>query len=114
VRPARSSWPAAITSASATIEFGSRSRTIKPTAEPGPSRTIGRAANPSGTPDAYSQLCDATVTNSKPVRWAKRSPTVSATGIMIAINVSVSFAKHVDPQGDRVVITFNGMFLPHQ
>jgi cyanate lyase len=35
-------------------------------------------------------------------------------GIMSAINFSVEFAKHEDPQGDRVVVTFNGKFLPYQ
>jgi len=35
-------------------------------------------------------------------------------GIMSAINFSVDFAKHEDPQGDRVVVTFNGKFLPYQ
>lgn len=35
-------------------------------------------------------------------------------GIMSAINFSVSFAKHEDPQGDRVVVTFDGKFLPYQ
>jgi cyanate lyase len=35
-------------------------------------------------------------------------------GIMSAINFSVDFAKQEDPQGDRVVVTFNGKFLPYQ
>jgi cyanate lyase len=35
-------------------------------------------------------------------------------GIMSAINFSVDFAKHEDPQGDRIVVTFNGKFLPYQ
>lgn len=35
-------------------------------------------------------------------------------GIMSAINFSVSFSKEEDPQGDRVVVTFNGKFLPYQ
>ena len=35
-------------------------------------------------------------------------------GIMSAINFNVSFAKHADPQGDRVVVTFDGKFLPYQ
>ena len=35
-------------------------------------------------------------------------------GIMSAINFSVDFAKVADPQGDRVVVTFNGKFLPYQ
>jgi cyanate lyase len=35
-------------------------------------------------------------------------------GIMSAINFSVSFDKESDPQGDRVVVTFNGKFLPYQ
>jgi cyanate lyase len=35
-------------------------------------------------------------------------------GIMSAINFSVDFAKEEDPQGDRVVVTFNGKFLPYQ
>jgi cyanate lyase len=35
-------------------------------------------------------------------------------GIMSAINFNVEFAKHEDPQGDRVVVTFNGKFLPYQ
>jgi cyanate lyase len=29
-------------------------------------------------------------------------------GIMSAINFSVDFAKHEDPQGDGIVVTFNG------
>lgn len=35
-------------------------------------------------------------------------------GIMSAINFSVDFAKQEDPQGDRVVVTFSGKFLPYQ
>ena len=35
-------------------------------------------------------------------------------GIMSAINFNVDFAKHEDPQGDRVVVTFSGKFLPYQ
>jgi cyanate lyase len=35
-------------------------------------------------------------------------------GIMSAINFSMNFAKHEDPQGDRIVVTFNGKFLPYQ
>lgn len=35
-------------------------------------------------------------------------------GIMSAINFSVDFSKQEDPQGDRVVVTFNGKFLPYQ
>lgn len=35
-------------------------------------------------------------------------------GIMSAINFSMDFAKHEDPQGDRIVVTFNGKFLPYQ
>lgn len=35
-------------------------------------------------------------------------------GIMSAINFSVDFAKQEDPQGDRVIVTFNGKFLPYQ
>jgi cyanate lyase len=35
-------------------------------------------------------------------------------GIMSAINFSMDFAKQEDPQGDRVVVTFNGKFLPYQ
>jgi cyanate lyase len=35
-------------------------------------------------------------------------------GIMSAINFNVDFAKHEDPQGDRVVVTFDGKFLPYQ
>jgi cyanate lyase len=35
-------------------------------------------------------------------------------GIMSAINFSVEFARHEDAQGDRVVVTFNGKFLPYQ
>jgi cyanate lyase len=35
-------------------------------------------------------------------------------GIMSAINFSADFAKQEDPQGDRVVVTFNGKFLPYQ
>ena len=33
---------------------------------------------------------------------------------MSAINFNVNFAKHEDPQGDRVVVTFDGKFLPYQ
>jgi cyanate lyase len=35
-------------------------------------------------------------------------------GIMSAINFNVDFAKLEDPQGDRIVVTFNGKFLPYQ
>lgn len=35
-------------------------------------------------------------------------------GIMSAINFNVDFAKHTDPQGDRIVVTFSGKFLPYQ
>jgi cyanate lyase len=35
-------------------------------------------------------------------------------GIMSAINFSMDFAKHEDSQGDRIVVTFNGKFLPYQ
>lgn len=35
-------------------------------------------------------------------------------GIMSAINFSVDFAKKSHPQGDRVVITFDGKFLPYE
>lgn len=35
-------------------------------------------------------------------------------GIMSAINFNVDFAKHEDPQGDRVVVTFSGKYLPYQ
>jgi cyanate lyase len=35
-------------------------------------------------------------------------------GIMSAINFSVDFAREPDPDGDRVVVTFNGKFLPYQ
>jgi cyanate lyase len=35
-------------------------------------------------------------------------------GIMSAINFSVDFAKQEDPHGDRIVVTFNGKFLPYQ
>jgi cyanate lyase len=35
-------------------------------------------------------------------------------GIMSAINFKMDFAKDEDPQGDRVVITFSGKFLPYQ
>lgn len=35
-------------------------------------------------------------------------------GIMSAINFNVDFAKHEDPRGDRVVVTFSGKFLPYQ
>ena len=35
-------------------------------------------------------------------------------GIMSAINFNVDFARHEDPQGDRVVVTFSGKFLPYQ
>jgi hypothetical protein len=30
------------------------------------------------------------------------------------MNFSVDFAKHEDPQGDRIVVTFNGKFLRYQ
>jgi cyanate lyase len=35
-------------------------------------------------------------------------------GIMSAINFSVDFARREDPNGDRVVVTFDGKFLPYQ
>ena len=35
-------------------------------------------------------------------------------GIMSAINFAVSFERRPDPNGDRVVITFDGKFLPYQ
>lgn len=35
-------------------------------------------------------------------------------GIMSAINFNVDFAKHEDPQGDRIVVTISGKFLPYQ
>ena len=35
-------------------------------------------------------------------------------GIMSAINFNVSFARREDPSGDRVVVTFDGKFLPYQ
>ncbi|AMO05011.1 MULTISPECIES: cyanase [Mycobacteriaceae] len=34
-------------------------------------------------------------------------------GIMSAINCSVSFARRSDPDGDRVVLTIDGKFLPY-
>lgn len=35
-------------------------------------------------------------------------------GIMSAINFSVDFDKKAHPKGDRVVITFDGKFLPYE
>lgn len=35
-------------------------------------------------------------------------------GIMSAINFRVDFSRSPDPQGDRVVVTFDGKFLPYQ
>ncbi len=35
-------------------------------------------------------------------------------GIMSAINFSVDLAKKPHPSGDRVVVTFDGKFLPYQ
>jgi cyanate lyase len=35
-------------------------------------------------------------------------------GIMSAINFNVSFARRSDPRGDRVVVTFDGKFLPYE
>jgi cyanate lyase len=35
-------------------------------------------------------------------------------GIMSAINFNVSFTRREDPTGDRVVVTFDGKFLPYQ
>ncbi|MBT0567528.1 cyanase [Williamsia sp. CHRR-6] len=35
-------------------------------------------------------------------------------GIMSAINFNIDFARVPDPAGDRVVVTFNGKFLPYQ
>jgi cyanate lyase len=35
-------------------------------------------------------------------------------GIMSAINFKVDFARRSDPGGDRVVVTFDGKFLPYQ
>ena len=35
-------------------------------------------------------------------------------GIMSAINFKVDFTRRPDPGGDRVVITFDGKFLPYQ
>jgi cyanate lyase len=35
-------------------------------------------------------------------------------GIMSAINFAVSFERRADPGGDRVVVTFDGKFLPYQ
>jgi cyanate lyase len=35
-------------------------------------------------------------------------------GIMSAINFKVDFARRPDPGGDRVVVTFDGKFLPYQ
>jgi cyanate lyase len=35
-------------------------------------------------------------------------------GIMSAINFGIELAKEENPAGDRVVITFNGKFLPYE
>ena len=35
-------------------------------------------------------------------------------GIMSAIDFSMDIARQADPKGDRVVITFNGKFLPYK
>lgn len=35
-------------------------------------------------------------------------------GIMSAINFNVTVARREDPGGDRVVVTFDGKFLPYQ
>ena len=35
-------------------------------------------------------------------------------GIMSAINFSLSVDRRADPEGDRVVVTFDGKFLPYQ
>jgi cyanate lyase len=35
-------------------------------------------------------------------------------GIMSAINFRLSVARRPDPEGDRVVVTFDGKFLPYQ
>ncbi|AHH99137.1 hypothetical protein KALB_5776 [Kutzneria albida DSM 43870] len=35
-------------------------------------------------------------------------------GIMSAINFRLDVARQPDPDGDRVVITLNGKFLPYQ
>ena len=35
-------------------------------------------------------------------------------GIMSAINFKLSVARRPDPEGDRVVVTFDGKFLPYQ
>jgi cyanate lyase len=35
-------------------------------------------------------------------------------GIMSAINFNMAFARRPDPHGDRVVVTFDGKFLPYQ
>jgi cyanate lyase len=35
-------------------------------------------------------------------------------GIMSAINFKVDFSRRKDPGGDRVVVTFDGKFLPYQ
>ncbi|MFP5023391.1 cyanase [Pseudonocardia phyllosphaerae] len=35
-------------------------------------------------------------------------------GIMSAINFRLSMERHPDPAGDRVVVTFDGKFLPYQ
>lgn len=35
-------------------------------------------------------------------------------GIMSAINFRVDFARHPDPAGDRVVVTFDGKFLDYR
>ena len=35
-------------------------------------------------------------------------------GIMSAINFEIDIQKKQDPAGDRVVITYNGKFLPYR
>lgn len=35
-------------------------------------------------------------------------------GIMSAINFNLTVERRADPQGDRVVVTFDGKFLPYQ
>lgn len=35
-------------------------------------------------------------------------------GIMSAINFSIDFSRRPHPDGDRVVVTFDGKFLPYQ
>jgi cyanate lyase len=35
-------------------------------------------------------------------------------GIMSAIDFEMAIQKVADPQGDRVVVTYNGKFLPYK